>query len=127
MNIDYIPGKKISEHHVERLLRACLFDEGFGADNTGLKRKYNDFIEGEGNPFSHLWVVNAEGVECAVSAITGHPAINVYVLPAYRRRGIGSELIRLAQQTQPKAGGVYTPTSENLYRAFGLNDLRESI
>ena len=127
MNIVYVPGRQISEHHVERLLRACLFDEGFGADNTGLKRKYNDFMEGEGNPFPHLWMVDVEGVDCAVCAITGHPAINVYVLPAYRRRGIGSELLRLAQQASPKAMGVYTPTSKNLYRGFGLKDLAVSL
>ncbi len=59
-------------------------------------------------PARETWLADADGAAVAVLVLDGDEIDQLYVDPDWQRRGIGTELVRLAQQRRPGGLALWT-------------------
>lgn len=126
-----------------RVLRevfADATDVGWEALEAANRRFYIEHISAE--TLEAVWAINCEGTVmgcgdvCYQSElpspdnVSGKNAylMNIYVLPAFRRNGVGEAIVNtlVAKAKERKCGKIYLETTDcgqHLYRRCGFNDL----
>jgi GNAT superfamily N-acetyltransferase len=105
------------------LLTYELYDASYGFDGVGLKQEYMRAIDSGQSPLNAMWVAYMGRYPVGVATVQylgAEPVLNVYVSEAYRRRGLGKQLIDLAKGYLPQVAMYYTQTSANLGFTLGV-------
>jgi GNAT superfamily N-acetyltransferase len=69
-------------------------------------------------PTRETWLAEADGSTVAVLVLDGDEVDQLYVDPGWQSRGIGSELVRLAQERRPGGLALWTFQSNLAARRF---------
>jgi GNAT superfamily N-acetyltransferase len=69
-------------------------------------------------PTRETWLAVADGAAVAVLVLDGDEVDQLYVDPDWQRRGVGSELLRLAQVQRPGGLALWTFQSNHPARRF---------
>jgi GNAT superfamily N-acetyltransferase len=69
-------------------------------------------------PTMETWLAEADGLAVAVLVLDGDEVEQLYVDPGWQRRGVGSELVRLAQERRPGGLALWTFQSNLPARRF---------